>query len=96
VEGKRGESKLEITSLNSHFTPQEPQHKVLRRKKAEPRTPHFLSLNQDIVARSQTGKWGLKYDTHTLGKVGRSLDTNDRTICRELKLDDIKSIQSSN
>jgi len=22
-------------------------------KKAEPKTPHFLSLNQDIVARSQ-------------------------------------------
>jgi hypothetical protein len=33
-------------------------------KKAEPKTPHFLSLNQDIVARSQTGKWGLKYVMH--------------------------------
>jgi hypothetical protein len=36
-----------ITSLNSHFYHYEPQHKILRRKKAEPKTPHFLSLNQD-------------------------------------------------
>ena len=31
-------------------------------KKAEPRTPHLLSLNQDIVAWSQDEKCGLKYD----------------------------------
>jgi hypothetical protein len=34
---------------------------MLRSKKAEPRTPHFLSLNQDIVAWSQEKKCGLKY-----------------------------------
>jgi len=56
--GKQG---MWITSLNSHFPPQEPQHQMLRRKKAEPKTPHFLSLNQDIVAWSQEEKCGLKY-----------------------------------
>jgi len=25
-------------------------------------TPHFLSLNQDIVAGSYKDKWGLKYE----------------------------------
>jgi hypothetical protein len=37
------------------------------KKKAEPKTPHFLSLNQDIVARSQEEKCGLKYVMHTPG-----------------------------
>jgi len=31
------------------------------KKKAEPKTPHFLSLNQDIVVYSQEQKCGLKY-----------------------------------
>jgi hypothetical protein len=31
-------------------------------KNTEPRTPHFLNLNQDIVASSQDEKCGLKYD----------------------------------
>jgi hypothetical protein len=30
------------------------------KKKAEPKTPHFISLNQDIVTRSQDEKCGLK------------------------------------
>jgi hypothetical protein len=30
-------------------------------KKAEPRTPHFLNLKQDIVAMSQKQKQGLKH-----------------------------------
>ena len=34
---------------------------MLGRKKAEPKTPHFLSLNQDIVVWSQEQKCGLKY-----------------------------------
>ena len=34
------------------------------KKKAEPKTPHFLSLNQDIVARPQMQKCGLKYVIH--------------------------------
>ena len=33
----------------------------IQQKKAEQRTPHFLSLNQDIVAWSQEVKCGLKY-----------------------------------
>jgi hypothetical protein len=37
----------------------------LEKKKAEPRTPHFLSLNQDIVARPQEAKCALKYVIHT-------------------------------
>jgi len=37
------------------------------RKKAEPKTPHFLSLKQDIVALSQEEKWGLKYVIHSPG-----------------------------
>ena len=35
-------------------------------KKAEPRTPHFLSLNQDIVVYSQEQKCGLKYVIYIL------------------------------
>jgi hypothetical protein len=33
----------------------------LEKKKAEPKTPHFLSLNQDIVPWSQDEKCALKY-----------------------------------
>ena len=36
-------------------------------KKAESRTPHFLSSNQDIVVCSQEQKCGLKYVIHTPG-----------------------------
>ena len=54
-------AKLCITSLNSHFPHQGPQHRMLRRKNAEPVTPHFLSLNQDIVAWPEEEKCGLKY-----------------------------------
>ena len=32
----------------------------VEKKKAEPKTPHFLSLNQDIVARSQEAKVEIK------------------------------------
>jgi hypothetical protein len=35
---------------------------IEKHKKAEPGTPHFLSLNQYIVAWSQEEKCGLKYD----------------------------------
>ena len=35
------------------------------KKKAEPKTPHFLSLNQDIVAGYQKRKCRLKYVIHT-------------------------------
>ena len=36
----------------------------IEKKKAEPRTPHFLSLNQDAVAWPQEEKCGLKYVIH--------------------------------
>ena len=57
---------VQITSLNLHFTPQKPQHQMLRRKKAEPKTPHILTLNQNIVASPQDEKCGLKYVIHIL------------------------------
>ena len=50
---------------------------MFRRKKAEPKTPHFLSLNQDIVAWSQDEKCGLKYVICTFGRPVRTLDHND-------------------
>jgi len=46
-------------------------------KKAEPRTPNLLSLNQDIVAWSQEEKCGLKYVIQTLSKPVRSSGIND-------------------
>jgi hypothetical protein len=47
-------------------------------KKAEPKTPHFLSLKQDIVAWSQKEKCGLKYVIHTYekGKMPKKAPTN--------------------
>ena len=60
-------SKLWITSLNSHFRHQKPQYKMLWRKKAELKTPHFLNSNQDIVVGSQEEKCGLKYVMHIPG-----------------------------
>ena len=40
----------------------------LEKNKAEPRTPHFSSLNQDIVGWSQKEKCGLKYVIRSLGR----------------------------
>ena len=54
-------AKVWMSSLNSHFGWSGLWHKMLKRKEAEQRTPHFLSLNQDIVAWSQDEKCGLKY-----------------------------------
>jgi len=42
------------------FTPAQDVEK----KKAEPKTPYFFTLNQDIVAWSQEEKCGLKYVMH--------------------------------
>jgi len=46
-----------------------PETSVLdaQKKKAEPKTPHFLSLSQDIVGSSQDEKCGLKYVIHISG-----------------------------
>jgi hypothetical protein len=42
---------------------------MLRRKNAEQITPHFLSLNQDIVASPQDEECGLKYVIYTQRKI---------------------------
>ena len=56
---RRG-SKWRLHPLIHTFASEISAHDV-EKKKAEPRTPHFLSVNQDIVDRSQKEKWGLKY-----------------------------------
>jgi hypothetical protein len=50
-----------ITSLNSHFPPPESPAQDVEEKKAELKTPHSKSLNQDIVASPKWQKCGLKY-----------------------------------
>jgi hypothetical protein len=45
-----------------HTSPGFVQAQDFEKKKAEPKTPHFLSLTQDIVARPQEAKCALKYD----------------------------------
>jgi len=62
-----GGSRLWITSLNSHFPELYSGTKCREHKKAELKTPHFLSLNQDIVASPQDEKCGLKYVIHISG-----------------------------
>ena len=47
-----------------HTSPLETSAQDVEKKKAEPRTPHFLSLNQDSVAALQEQKCGLKYVIH--------------------------------
>ena len=50
----------------------------IEKKKAESGTPHFSSLNQDIVAWSQDEKCGLKYVIHKFcKKKDRISQTND-------------------
>jgi hypothetical protein len=44
---------------------------MLGRKKAEPKTPHFLGSNQDIVVCSQEQKCGLKYVMHIPSEPAR-------------------------
>ena len=43
------------------------QAQDVEKKKAEPKTPHFCSLNQDVVAWSEEENWGLKYVIHSTG-----------------------------
>jgi hypothetical protein len=47
----------------------------VEKKKAEPKTPHFLSLKQDIVGWLQVEKWGLKYVISSLKQKGRTFLT---------------------
>jgi hypothetical protein len=50
-----------------HTFPLESSAQNVEKKKAEPKTPHFLSLNQDIVAWSQQEECALKYVMLSLG-----------------------------
>jgi len=60
-----------------HTLPPKSSTQDLEKKKAEPRTPHFLSLNQNIVAWSQEEKCGLKYVIYTFRRPVRTLYFND-------------------
>jgi hypothetical protein len=51
----------------------------VEKKKAEPKTPHFLSLNQDIVAGSQEEKCGLKYVMQTSRKRAALITLHSNT-----------------
>ena len=50
-----------------HTLPPRTSAPDVEKKKAEPKTPHFLSLNQDIVAWSQKRKCGLRDVIHISG-----------------------------
>ena len=52
-------SKVYVASLNSHYRPWNFTPRCW--KKTELKTPHFLSLNQDLVYCVQEKKWGLNY-----------------------------------
>jgi hypothetical protein len=60
-----------VNTKNHHFN-------FKQAKKAEQKTPHFLSLNQNIVAASQEEKCGLKYEilspARKVGEFVLSLD----------------------
>jgi hypothetical protein len=45
----------------------------VEKRKAEPKTLHFLSLKQDIVGWLQVEKWGLKYGIFTQAKKLKKL-----------------------
>ena len=47
-----------------HIIAPETSAQDVEKKKAEPETPHFPCLNQDIVVRSRKQKCGLKYVIH--------------------------------
>ena len=61
-------------------------------RKAEPKTPHFLSLNQDVVARPQDAKCGLKYVIHSLGKTEGGAYDIDSASCDKSDLTSKDSI----
>jgi len=63
-------------------SPPETSAQDVEKKKAEPRTPHFLSLNQDSVAALQEQKCGLKYVMFTLSGPSRTLDFSDLSLAR--------------
>ncbi len=48
-----------------HTFPLESSAQNVEKKKAEPKTPHFQNLNQDIVDSPQDEKCGLKYVIHS-------------------------------
>jgi hypothetical protein len=50
-----------IIYVTTPRSPSEISAQDVETKKAEPKTPHFLNLTQDIVASPQEAKCGLKY-----------------------------------
>ena len=72
MEGAHNDKKSKITTITAncglhpliYTSPGFAQAQDVEKKKAEPKTPHLLSLNQDIVAGSQNEKCGLKYVIH--------------------------------
>jgi hypothetical protein len=56
-----------------HTFPSKSSTQNLEKRKAEPRTPHILSLNQDIVAWPQEQECGLKYVMFTQSKKATEL-----------------------
>ena len=48
-----------------HISPGFAQVQDVEKKRVEPRTAHFLKFNQNIVARPEEEKWGLKYVMHS-------------------------------
>ena len=69
MEGAHNDKKKKITTITANCGLHPLIHTLLEfnraqdveKKKAEPKTPHFLSLKQDIVGWLQVEKWGLKY-----------------------------------
>ena len=49
----------------------------VEKKESEPKTPHFLSSNQDIVANPQEQKCGLKYVIYTPREMVGEFDKSD-------------------
>jgi len=64
--------KWELHPLIHTFLPEASAQDV-EKKKAEPKTPHFLSSNQDIVASPQDEKCGLKYVMFTRARKSTDL-----------------------
>jgi hypothetical protein len=67
----RPDCKFALHPLIHTFAP-ETSTQDLEKKKAEPKTPHFLSSNQDIVASPQNEKCGLKYVMFTQSRANRN------------------------
>ena len=70
LQGATG-AKLWITSLNSHFTPQEPQHQMLRRKKSGARDSVFSKFKPRYCGLFSRGKVWIKVCNLNFRENGR-------------------------